>query len=69
MLCGPSGPSHEFWQHMLLHISQAVLVVVLLEEDTDSKFLNKVVDAGGCVRGVGVGVGRGGGGGGGSNRN
>lgn len=41
-LCKAAGPTSSFWNKLMFSIDDAVIVVLLLEEDTDTQFLNKV---------------------------
>lgn len=41
-LCGAAGPTSAFWENMMTSINDAVMVVLLLEQDTDTDFLNRV---------------------------
>ena len=41
-LCKSTGPTNAFWNKLMFSIDDAVIVVLLLEEDTDTQFLNKV---------------------------
>lgn len=46
-LTGPNGPSDTFWDNILQRAGEALMVLILFEQQTDTIFLNRVMELAG----------------------